>query len=954
MLYCLICEFVDRFEVLTELQGFMMTSKNDGWFYYNASCTKISQCFYENQPTGCLNISCPFVHTKPRPLLTNPPGIPQIFQPRIPVIHNLFGNNLGNNPRAGLPRLQNPRYNRFPGQVDLRSGQMTNSSFHILQSNQFRPDNMDPATQSNFSLSQHNFYKVQNEAGKTEMNADNAERLNLGDGLLPAPLYPLPLPGLPPLKIDSNSRDQALKKKMLRVSAKNSYKRTVKKYEGIRNIKYNRHSKRREIRKQSSHEDSNVKKRRKGKKSKNEKGYSNQKHEEKHEGLSKSHQDSVNIKWENEKSGEEINQNSDSIDDSFVEVNLAFKVKSLEEILREKALKKLREHQKNNSDAGNNEERSNISTTCAQKEDPNSEDTKKSCVEISNNLNENVTFERNNDLDSGVKPVNILKTQSSDSRISHFPPLKPLVTRKIIVGKSSQNNEQTPDAMLVSGSENLNVRPLPPLRRLSKVSKDVNSRDMAMKRSLESRADDVEIVPIMKTQKIDKIVLNDDIDQSPEKFNLNEVDISSTNSTSNEFRSLNKEMTLPLLAKKRSRKVVVLNPRTKDAMDMLTTGVYTERDDSISLSKNDPFSLCKDIYDSDDKSHSERRSLLKSMTDAQMNDIQGRNRVIKKPDVSIVKPFGTIPMKLGQDNNETIIPLEKDKQKSDIDDSILNDQENGQVSLFQSTTGTKALGKHVMEDDKLKSTCQTEERAKMVVHNVEPKIAKNEPKRMIKLNRGPLKEHEKGKSYTSLNASGRAIKVIKIKKQSEKVNVKRVEILEAQNHTINANEVVKDETGNTSKAKNFIGCVTSKDSKHELKQGNKSSVEFDTSKSLCAKAYDVGWELEKKVGDVNERRIDMNDTVLSTVSCNALEDKESNSRVPSIPEILWKRQETRNSKPQNNSDGDFLDFDDIEDEGENYLEEVLAELPPDDAVVDDVDDEYDNNLLLEMEEILNS
>lgn len=105
------------------------------------------------------------------------------------------------------------------------------------------------------------------------------------------------------------------------------------------------------------------------------------------------------------------------------------------------------------------------------------------------------------------------------------------------------------------------------------------------------------------------------------------------------------------------------------------------------------------------------------------------------------------------------------------------------------------------------------------------------------------------------------------------VNVKRVEILETQNHTINANEVVKDETGNTSKAKNFIGCVTSKDSKHELKQGNKSSAEFDTSKSLCAKAYDVGWELEKKDGDMNERRIDINDTVLSTVSCNALEDK---------------------------------------------------------------------------------
>lgn len=193
-------------------------------------------------------------------------------------------------------------------------------------------------------------------------------------------------------------------------------------------------------------------------------------------------------------------RNADDEEDTYEEINLGFKVKTLEEILRDKALKKLLERQnmKSGAEVSNSEgeiqPRVKSKTTGSESIDEKSIDMVYSIEEVLQNV-ETSTVET-------VKP--------KFKKLKPLKPLKPLTPLRNTKRKSLDAKNMTDKAEEKKDGDQKN--PLPPLKRLkplSKTSQKGNSTAKVLKRKLNTDSDDVQIVPGKKLKKIERVLVED-------------------------------------------------------------------------------------------------------------------------------------------------------------------------------------------------------------------------------------------------------------------------------------------------------------------------------------------------------------------------------------------------------------------------------------------------------------
>ncbi|XP_028407919.1 E3 ubiquitin-protein ligase RBBP6-like [Dendronephthya gigantea] len=597
-----------------------MTSQNDCWFFYNSTCAKgddcpfrheplamgksvceswsagscnrnpcrfrhsnvevvksTAQCYYENQPTGCLNSSCQYTHSKPRPLLTNfntrslptRPILNVPLQSRFPPNSQMFRGNIFTSASMTAPRqtMHNPLLNHPP--PHLAGGLppppvFPNNSFQIGRPNLFNQNHpLLSLTHTPPSATRPNVAKpFMRGPGETpislphpimEGNTSSTQALpspsladlirpSTGDGLLPIPtpsVLPFSLGGLFPRNMISPK--QVSNKKKSRSSAKTSYKRTVKKYEGIRSRKNDKQSKHRNNKKKP--QDSNIEKKKKRNSNKAEKvknrkmkqGHSASKSKKSigmHDSETMTDVTSVDV----------IDKNVEDEEDTYEEINLGFKVKTLEEILRDKALKKFLERQMASMGSNSEDE-----VTVRQKSGTSSSES------IDTNVLKPSIIDSTDEVRDTEKAV---QTKTSKLKIKKLKPLKPLKPLQNTKGK----DEILPVENITSKTEQNQCgdqkKPLPPLKRLKPLATTIrkeNSGNKVLKRKLKASPDDVQTIPSKKLQKIETVIVGDDSTSSGDVAILVDAATKTANKTCEDVESLKKQDISPMNVDKSQR-----------------------------------------------------------------------------------------------------------------------------------------------------------------------------------------------------------------------------------------------------------------------------------------------------------------------------------------------------------------------------------------------------------------
>lgn len=1038
-----------------------MTSQSDCWFFYNSNCTKgddcpyrheplatgkpvcdlwksgsckrnpcrfrhvnvesAAHCYYESQPSGCLNSSCQFSHSKPRPLLTNfnpvqpmskPPfNVP--FQSRFPP-NSIFGNAYTNTSITPSPRytLQTSVRNQPPFYPSggPRPGMFP---FPNIRPSLFNQNNTSLGITNLSSISQQNLFRLPslmkgslqtNNSGPMSPTSDMI-RPNTGDGLLPLPVPRSPFPFGDLFPFNMISPGQVLNKQKNRSSAKNSYKRTVKKYEGIRYRKSE--SKRRNERKTS--QDPNIeKKKKKEKRNKPQKDNSSKVRKVKQE------RGVLNSKRSGGDTGqatgvptlEAKDRNADDEEDTYEEINLGFKVKTLEEILRDKALKKLLERQnmKSGAEVSNSEgeiqPRVKSKTTGSESIDEKSIYMVYSIEEVLQNV-ETSTVET-------VKP--------KFKKLKPLKPLKPLTPLRNTKRKSLDAKNMTDKAEEKKDGDQKN--PLPPLKRLkplSKTSQKGNSTAKVLKRKLNTDSDDVQIVPGKKLKKIERVLVEDNSfsEDAGNQVPANKVIADKSVVSCVDFEtSSTKEITPVSLAKstrKPKRTIVMLHSGTHKNAVKIRPGQV----DKIQGLRKEGKSTLSELAEQDIAKEDQKREIdeqVKEMNLTHDKDepqkIVSTVKVLPKKRVlnGNRKPPGKIIM-LSTSKDTKRSMLHNDSQCKTNNAVINKDTRPSSSSVI---SGTNAVVENMDKQGVNKDVDQTLKQDEHIKTNDGNTVVQlsTKPSRMIKLNRDRLteKKNDKGTSRILLSTLGRKLKVNKAKPLSQKQAV-----------------VKPVSVHNTEFSEQGQGSSASAEAPQDSNMREKSEVKFaDTSQTIVpsfalanlSTNSETKFRLNDKIGNTDQKRLEAATVTTATrptattatdmSKTFAKNDSDNdNTNHDQIVEELNEEEDkrialttTKNSTPQptiedaadsyvpsrridegkrvpepehhkidkispeerrGNSLDKFFDevSEDVEDEGEDFLNEALAELSP--VNTDDEEDVSNaDDLLLEIEEMINS
>ncbi|CAB3996552.1 Hypothetical predicted protein [Paramuricea clavata] len=832
-------------------------------------------------------------------------------------------------------------------------------------------------------------------------------RPNTGDGLLPLPVprSPFPFGDLFPFKMISPG--EVSNKQKNRSSAKNSYKRTVKKYEGIRYRKSE--SKRRNERKTS--QDPNIeKKKKKEKRNKPPKDNSSKVRKVKQE------RGVLNSKRSGGDTGqatgvprlETKDKNADDEEDTYEEINLGFKVKTLEEILRDKALKKFLERQNMKSGAevsnskGEIQPRVKSETTGSESIDEKSIDMVYSIEDVLQNV-ETSTVET-------VKP--------KFKKLKPLKPLKPLTPLRNTKRKSLDAKNMTDKAEEKKDGDQKN--PLPPLKRLkplSKTSQKGNSTAKVLKRKLNTDSDDVQIVPGKKLKKIERVLVEDNSfsEDAGNQVPTNKVIADKNVVSCADFeKSSTKEVTPGNLAKstrKPKRTIVVLHSGTRNKAVKIRPvqvdkiqGLRKEGKSTLSELADNELAE-QDIAKEDQKRENDEQVKVMNFTHDKDEPQKIVSTVKVRPNTLVLngnrKPPGKIIMlSTSKDTKDSV--LHNDSQCKTNNAVINKDTRPSSSSVI---SGINAVVENMDKQGVNKDVDQTlkqDEHIKINDGNTVVQLS-TKPSRMIKLNRDRLteKKNDKGTSRNLLSALGRKLKVNKAKPLSQKqavvkpVSVHSTEFSEQgqgsskapqDSNTREKSEVKFADTSQTIvPSLGLANLSTNSETKFRLndKIGNtdqkrleaatvttatrpKATTATNMSKTFAKNDSDNDntnqVQIAKELNEEEDKRIALKTTKNSTLQ-PTIEDA-ADSYVPSrrieegkrVPEPEHhKIDKISPEERRGNSLDKFFDeiSEDVEDEGEDFLNEALAELSP--VNTDDEEDVSNaDDLLLEIEEMINS
>ena len=428
----------------------------------------------------------------------------------------------------------------------------------------------------------------------------------------------------------------------------------------------------------------------------------------------------------------ETEDNGVDEEDTFEEINLGFEIKSLEEILREKALKKFLERQNKKNAAETSNSEGEIQP--GDKSGTTSEPTEVRSTEMIYSI------------DEILKSTETSTVETVKQKVKKLPPLKPLKPLKPLRNNKRKSLDTEKVADKAEKKKECNQKkPLPPLKRLKPLSRTTqkgNSSANVLKRKLEqTTTDDVPVVRRKKLQRL-KTTSVGDIPSSEDaacQTPTNETaDISVASSTklpcTKEVASGTSNLSKAKCKQKRT--IVMLQSRTRSEPVKLKLVQRSKKDGNNTLlelsgpnivKEGKKFQINEQLKDENSKQVAQ-----------ELQKVDSTAKVL--PDKIVFdgnrKPAETIkPLFTSQDANSTV--LNSDFQ-SKTDDAVINKFTGPPASSVKSETSSAVenIKKQGLNKD-VDQSLQQESNEKV---NSAKAIAQlnRKPVRMIKLNRDRL------------------------------------------------------------------------------------------------------------------------------------------------------------------------------------------------------------------------
>ena len=430
-----------------------------------------------------------------------------------------------------------------------------------------------------------------------------------------------------------------------------------------------------------------------------------------------------------------IDKNEEDEEDTYEEINLGFKVKTLEEILRDKALRKFLERQNNKNATKDGKSEDEITVG------------QKSGTSSSESVDADVVKTYAIDSIDDVRPddkTNQIKTSNPNiKKLKPLKPLKPLRDTKRsklvenITGKTEQN--QCSDQK----------KPLPPLKRLKPLSKTVRkegSTDKALKRKLQASPDDSQTALRKKLLKIETVMVDDTSPSSVGVRKLVDAGMKTEDETlSEDVESLNKQditsMNVDKSQNKPKRTIVVLQSRAR----FKPAGAKTTQDNVQQLRNRDKTKLAQPPEQNE--VNEEKTSQNVEDNNSKKDKIEPQNVLFKDllPNVERKPPGKVIKLNLSKDAKN--VPLRKDFQLSVNSKSFKPGNNVAKRIESSAILGITATNNAAERKQVLNQVINPDADIK-ADDNDTAALSSKEPTKMIKLNRNRLTVKKRdGRNY---------------------------------------------------------------------------------------------------------------------------------------------------------------------------------------------------------------